>query len=241
MKVRKSISPPCIPPLPGYLGVWSVSSAKQGNGVASLRDGDLTTTWQSDGHVPHTITVTFQKRVHVVALRVYMDYGLDESYTPLRASVKVGTSGAPHDVSITLKAEWDEPRGWQTLWLGGKPDGSFPDATSHQHRPAGMCLWRLEIDLLQNHQNGRDSHVRQIQVLGPRGDSAGAPMTLLPLATTALATLQQRMEAPGRWSGLGRTGDEGRWEASTVPSHRRPPPPPSDTSATLARQFRSIR
>eukprot|EP00191_Tetraselmis_sp_GSL018_P010407 CAMPEP_0177606000 /NCGR_PEP_ID=MMETSP0419_2-20121207/17044_1 /TAXON_ID=582737 /ORGANISM="Tetraselmis sp., Strain GSL018" /LENGTH=42 /DNA_ID= /DNA_START= /DNA_END= /DNA_ORIENTATION= len=33
----------------GRLGVWSVTSAKPGNGVKMLRDGKTDTFWQSDG------------------------------------------------------------------------------------------------------------------------------------------------------------------------------------------------
>jgi len=42
----------------GGHAVWSVSSANHGNGVESLRDGNLGGTfWQSDGVAPHHVTV----------------------------------------------------------------------------------------------------------------------------------------------------------------------------------------
>eukprot|EP01031_Cornospumella_fuschlensis_P013199 gene13199-16140_t len=34
--------------------VFSISSAKPGNGVEQLRDNSLETYWQSDGTAPHT-------------------------------------------------------------------------------------------------------------------------------------------------------------------------------------------
>ena len=47
----------------GQLAVWSVTSAKPGNGVELLRDGREDTYWQSDGAQPHLVNVQFQKKV----------------------------------------------------------------------------------------------------------------------------------------------------------------------------------
>ena len=51
----------------GRLAVWSVTSAKPGNGVELLRDGREDTYWQSDGAQPHLVNVQFQKLVGVLA------------------------------------------------------------------------------------------------------------------------------------------------------------------------------
>lgn len=45
------------------MAVWSVTSAKPGNGVELLRDGRDDTYWQSDGAQPHLVNVAFQKKV----------------------------------------------------------------------------------------------------------------------------------------------------------------------------------
>ena len=47
----------------GKLAVWSVTSAKPGNGVELLCDDRDDTYWQSDGSQPHLINVQFQKKV----------------------------------------------------------------------------------------------------------------------------------------------------------------------------------
>lgn len=47
----------------GRLAVWSVTTAKPGNGVELLRDGREDTYWQSDGAQPHLVNVQFQKKV----------------------------------------------------------------------------------------------------------------------------------------------------------------------------------
>ena len=41
----------------GDLAVWTLSSAKHGNGVDQLRDDLITTFWQSDGHQPHLVNI----------------------------------------------------------------------------------------------------------------------------------------------------------------------------------------
>jgi anaphase-promoting complex subunit 10 len=41
----------------GDLAVWTLSSAKQGNGVDQLRDNNINTFWQSDGQQPHFINI----------------------------------------------------------------------------------------------------------------------------------------------------------------------------------------
>ena len=47
----------------GHLAVFTVTSAKLGNGVDALRDGREDTVWQSDGAQPHLINIQFQRKV----------------------------------------------------------------------------------------------------------------------------------------------------------------------------------
>lgn len=49
----------------GHLAVWTVTSAKPGNGVELLRDGSKDTYWQSDGTQPHLVDIQFQKKMHI--------------------------------------------------------------------------------------------------------------------------------------------------------------------------------
>ncbi len=49
--------------IPSSAVVWTVSSAKPGNGIAEIRDGSSDTYWQSDGHLPHYINIEFQRKV----------------------------------------------------------------------------------------------------------------------------------------------------------------------------------
>ncbi|KRX10263.1 Galactose-binding domain protein [Pseudocohnilembus persalinus] len=45
--------------------VWTLSSAKPGNGVDQLRDDNTNTFWQSDGTQPHYINIQFHKKMRV--------------------------------------------------------------------------------------------------------------------------------------------------------------------------------
>lgn len=46
----------------GQMAVWSLSTAKPGNGVEQLRDDNIDTYWQSDGPQPHLINIQFHKK-----------------------------------------------------------------------------------------------------------------------------------------------------------------------------------
>lgn len=47
----------------GQQAVWTVTSAKPGNGVDMLRDNKEDTYWQSDGAQPHLVNIQFQRKV----------------------------------------------------------------------------------------------------------------------------------------------------------------------------------
>ena len=53
-------------------------------GVEQIRDDNADTYWQSDGAQPHLINVQFHKKMTVLEVALYLDYSLDESYTPKR-------------------------------------------------------------------------------------------------------------------------------------------------------------
>jgi anaphase-promoting complex subunit 10 len=97
----------------GGLGVWSVTSAKPGNGVDLLRDGRDDTYWQSDGAQPHLVSVQFQRRVLLKELAIYIDSKLDESYAPQRLCVRAGTSWT--DLREVAAVELQEPQGWVVI------------------------------------------------------------------------------------------------------------------------------
>ena len=135
--------------------VWSLSTAKPGNGVEQLRDNNMETYWQSDGSQPHTISIQFLRKVYVSDVCLYLDYNLDESYAPKRVNIRVGTSF--HDLVDVVTVELTDPTGWTVIEL---PCDAESSNTLHTHL--------LQIQVLSMHQNGRDTHVRQVKLYGPR-------------------------------------------------------------------------
>ncbi|CAB9530966.1 promoting complex subunit 10 [Seminavis robusta] len=176
---------------------WQLSSAKPGNGVEQIRDHSTETYWQSDGtSQPHWIQVHFARRVAISHVCLYLDYNLDESYTPRRLSVQVGMSNhdlMPAILPANTLVEFQEPVGWCIVPLQRAPDpleedGSEDDTEedddedmddeedpSRKNHPKRVVKAHLiQISILSQHQNGRDTHVRQVQLYGPKTNSAAA-------------------------------------------------------------------
>lgn len=101
-------------------------------------------------------------QVRLCSLAVSLDHRLDESYTPAKVSVRAGTN--PRDLKEIAATTLEEPAGWVVVPL---------------HPPDGRdCLAAhlLQVAIISNHQNGRDTHVRAVRVFAPRPAAAdGAP------------------------------------------------------------------
>ncbi|KHN99171.1 Anaphase-promoting complex, subunit 10/DOC domain protein [Metarhizium album ARSEF 1941] len=143
------------------LGRFTVSSHKPGNGVEELRSDDLKLYWQSDGPQPHKLTVYFVKRVGIRDIRFFVDYSEDESYTPTKIVFKSGTSENNLIEFATMAME--SPVGWQQVPVagaGGDPDGNT------------LVSYVLQMQILENHQNGKDTHLRGIKIYAFDPDAA---------------------------------------------------------------------
>ncbi|KAH9907780.1 APC10-domain-containing protein [Xylariomycetidae sp. FL2044] len=135
------------------LASFTVSSYKPGCGVKELRDDDVHQFWQSDGPQPHRLNIHFIKRVEIRALRLYLDYELDESYTPTKIQVTAGTG--PNLTIPFCTMELVTPKGWIDIPIEGAGGGA--DGNS-------LCCWFVRIIVLENHQNGKDTHLRGVKV-----------------------------------------------------------------------------
>ncbi|KAJ5314597.1 uncharacterized protein N7443_001481 [Penicillium atrosanguineum] len=185
------------------LASWTVSTSKPGCGVAALRHPSPSQYWQSDGPQPHTLTLHFFKLVAVVRIRVYLDFELDESYTPTKMIFLAGMGG--NDLVEFGTWEGDGPCGWVDVPLegvGGRNGGWVrDDAVRHERKSKGGSNEEAEDDdeepadedpyagnvlkamviqmrIMENHQNGKDTHVRGFQVFAcddSRRRMAGAP------------------------------------------------------------------
>lgn len=141
----------------GSEAVWTLSSAKPGNGVEQLRDDSVESFWQSDGNQPHLVNILFHKKMRIQEMAIYSDFKLDESYTPQKLSVRAGTGF--HDLKEVQTMELDEPTGWVTIELS-------PSFASDSTKCLRAHL--IQLAILSSHQNGRDTHLRQIKIFGPR-------------------------------------------------------------------------
>lgn len=158
----------------GPLASWTVSSAKPGFGINCVQDESLETYWQSDGPQPHFINVHFPHLVSFKYIAIYLNFAHDESYTP--ASIKVMTGMGYHTLRETRTMEFNEPKGWRyfdlTQQLGPYPLGSDREIEERRRGTKLFDTRLIQLQILSNHQNGKDTHVRAIKIYTPR-DTGG--------------------------------------------------------------------
>ncbi|XP_077490790.1 anaphase-promoting complex subunit 10-like [Amblyomma americanum] len=136
----------------GAAAVWSLSSCMPGFGVDQLRDNCLDTYWQSDGDQPHEVNIQFHRKTAIQGVYIYVDYERDETYTPKRIAVKVGSTF--HDLRVVDTVDLNEPTGWVHIATQDS-DG----------RPVRTFL--VQIAVLANHNYGQDTRLRQIKLYSP--------------------------------------------------------------------------
>ncbi|KAI6711471.1 hypothetical protein JHW43_006027 [Diplocarpon mali] len=137
----------------GNLASWTVSSSKPGCGVDALRDDDTGLFWQSDGPQPHHLNIHFSRLVCILSIRLFLDFEADESYTPTRIALLAGTGY--HDLIPFASLSFEQPKGWIDVPLdhvGGGPDGKT------------LRAFLVQIKVVENHQNGKDTHVRGLKI-----------------------------------------------------------------------------
>jgi len=137
----------------GHLASWTLTSAKPNHGVEALCSPAPELYWQSDGPSPHKINILFPKRAQIKWISLYMDYSLDESYTPSQIVILAGTG--PYDLTEVKTINLNEPRGWQTIDVG------------EFGRNGVLKAFLVQISILANHQNGKDTHLRGVKVFAP--------------------------------------------------------------------------
>ena len=98
------------------------------------------------------VNIQFKRKTTVSAVAIYTDFRHDESYTPSKVSVRCGTNF--NDLQeielVTLK----EPSGWVKIPLKDLNDRL-------------VRSYMVQIAVISNHQQGRDTHIRQIKIYSP--------------------------------------------------------------------------
>jgi anaphase-promoting complex subunit 10 len=91
--------------------------------------------------------------VSILSIRIYLDFLADESYTPTRITLLAGTGY--HDLIPFSELSFDKPAGWIDVPLehvGGGRDGRT------------LRAFLVQVRIMENHQNGKDTHVRGLKV-----------------------------------------------------------------------------
>ncbi len=177
------------------LASWTVSTAKPGSGVSALRSPDTTLFWQSDGPQPHLLSIHFFKLVEIVAIRIYLDFIADESYTPTKILFLAGMGES--EVVEFSEMVLEQPRGWIDVDFSNV--GPVDPEAERLEMETGVVDWAkrpvlraflLQVKILENHQNGKDTHLRALQIfardepsqqrrkvdINPRKTSRGLPV-----------------------------------------------------------------
>ncbi|QDS77660.1 hypothetical protein FKW77_003013 [Venturia effusa] len=181
----------CAPPPPpeglkeiSSLASWTVSSSKPGCGVPALRSPSTSQFWQSDGPQPHHLNIHFFKLVEIVGIRIYLDFDLDESYTPTMIRFAAGMGYV--DLQEFAAMRFEQPKGWMEVDFEGVGDpAEDPDATDENEEemdldeeeekenslrkmPVLRCML-VQVRICENHQNGKDTHLRGLQIFARDG------------------------------------------------------------------------
>ncbi|KAI0078293.1 anaphase-promoting complex, subunit 10 [Panus rudis PR-1116 ss-1] len=146
----------------GHLGKWSVSSYKFGFGPECLRDDDPDTFWHSDGPQPHFITVEFPRKVAIQKISIFLSFPMDDSYTPCTLSIRAGTGTT--DLQDVRLFSLDKPDGWLTVDVSTEPNED-----GEGFKPVHAYV--IQVVIMANHMNGKDTHVRGLRILGPLEDT----------------------------------------------------------------------
>lgn len=155
-----------------YLLCWF----RPGFGVERLRDNIMDTYWQSDGQLPHLVNIQFHRKTNISQIYIYTDYKLDESYTPSRISIRAGSHF--NDLQELQIVDLNEPTGKYKLFHFFIPPPIiycclFPGWVTIPIKDGSVkCIrtFMLQIAVISNHQNGRDTHMRQIRIHAPVED-----------------------------------------------------------------------
>jgi anaphase-promoting complex subunit 10 len=137
-----------------------VSSSKPGCSVAALRTPNTNYFWQSDGPQPHHLNIHFFKLVAISGMRIYLNFDLDESYTPTLIRFAAGTGY--HDLQEFSVMRFERPTGWIDVDWEGVGDCNELEMPEDE-LPVLRCML-VQVRICENHQNGKDTHLRGLQI-----------------------------------------------------------------------------
>ena len=99
-------------------------------------------------------------------ISMYFNYDLDESYTPSKIAIYAGTG--LYDLTEVKIIDLQQPRGWQTVNVGDFGRKYKNSALENSIDGSGVIkAFLVQISVLANHQNGKDTHLRGVRIFAP--------------------------------------------------------------------------
>ena len=117
-------------------------------------------------------------------MRIYLDFDLDESYTPTMIRFAAGMGYV--DLQEFAVMRFEQPKGWMEVDFEGVGDAAEdPSATNENEEemdvdseeekenslkkmPVLRCML-VQVRICENHQNGKDTHLRGLQIFARDG------------------------------------------------------------------------
>ena len=97
--------------------------------------------------------------VAIAGIRIYLNFDLDESYTPTLIRFAAGTGY--HDLQEFSVMKFERPTGWIDVdWEGV---GDIESETMDGELSILRCML-VQVRICENHQNGKDTHLRGLQI-----------------------------------------------------------------------------
>lgn len=121
------------------------------------------------------LSIHFFKLVSIVHMRIFLDFANDESYTPTKIQFLAGMG--VHDILEFAEMSFEQPTGWIDVDFSNvgpiededEFDENGPREIDWSKRPV-LRAFLVQVKILENHQNGKDTHLRAVQLFA-RDDS----------------------------------------------------------------------
>lgn len=121
-----------------------LSSFKRDHGIQELLSEDMSEFWHTDDSLPHYIEVTFKKLTKVSKVVLTLLFSKDDSYTPSVIEIRAGMTRETLEPVCNLSLN--------------EPEGEIDFLVDQ------FCFF-MQIIILSNHQDGKDTHIRKFKVL----------------------------------------------------------------------------
>ncbi|XBW35604.1 hypothetical protein QEN19_001178 [Hanseniaspora menglaensis] len=154
-------------------GKWAASTEKEENPINNILDSSIYTFWQSDGFLPHSIQVKFEKITQLNNILMFFSNKIDQSYSPYFIKIYGGTH--EYDMVLLKSILIKNVEGWVNLFFysdftenkifdSGSSNGYNSVEGGYVYNPP-VDVKILKFNIFANQQKGKDSHLRLIRLI----------------------------------------------------------------------------